>query len=77
MTLKTQTDPIRKLVKKFIQKFFWNKQPFSIINYLEPVTDIQFVQVETDKEVTFPPWLHISEEVTDDPNFWYLIMFRK
>jgi CYTH domain-containing protein len=71
--LMAQASPTRAPVKQLVRNFAYKDLYYSYVRTLSPSwVKLDYVEVTTSKshlEVELPPWLFVSQEVTDDLRF--------
>ncbi|MDO4216696.1 MAG: AAA family ATPase [Bacteroidales bacterium] len=73
-------DPERITIHKRRRCFVWENQYFELDTFINPPLPHQLLELEglpTDKHVSFPPFLKILGEVTEDPRYYNANIARK
>ena len=71
--LLAEANPAKRLIHKRRQCFEWDSRYLELDTFLEPPLPHHLLEIEhvsMDDEISFPPFLKVLKEVTDDPE-WY------
>ncbi|MBO4645237.1 MAG: hypothetical protein J5642_01845 [Bacteroidales bacterium] len=72
-TLLAEANPAKRPIHKRRQCFEWDGRYLELDTFLEPPRPHHLLEIEhvsMDDEISFPPFLKVIKEVTDDPE-WY------
>ena len=80
-SLMQQADPYRATIRKTRRSFIWKGQYFEIDTFHEPVDNLTILEtkgVAQQECVNFPPFIHVIEDVTGNPQYYnYNIALRR
>ncbi len=68
----TERDPARRTVRKERRCFLWERQYFELDTFIEPRPGLTVLEIElqnADDEVKLPPFIEVTEDVTDDGTY--------
>ena len=71
--LKNSANPDKRTIYKLRRCFVWDNRYLELDTFVEPPLPHHLLEIEdvaADEEITFPPFLKVLREVTDDPE-WY------
>ena len=72
-SLLTEANPVKRPIRKRRQCFEWDGRYLELDTFLEPPRPHHLLEIEhvsMEDEISFPPFLRVIKEVTDDPA-WY------
>lgn len=72
-SLLTEANPAKRSIRKRRQCFEWDGRYLELDTFLEPPRPHHLLEIEhvsMEDEISFPPFLRVIKEVTDDPA-WY------
>ena len=78
-TLIAEANPAKRPIHKRRQCFEWDGHYLELDTFLEPPRPHHLLEIEhvsMDDEISFPPFLKVLKEVTDDPE-WYNMNIAK
>lgn len=70
ITLLDQADPSRSALHKQVKCFVWQNRYFALARYVKPNNGLTLLYTSYDQtDMQLPPFLEVTEEVTNDPEY--------